>query len=477
MTNSSQAQPSKRGHLNLAADFAADAWFPGNRGVAEAAEALIASSDAGFDREKFVATVRSDFSLLTFTSLHLARSTGAAPRADLLDHAPLDLIRIASPTDLGAILRQAKGRCGPSPADASAGENGARVKHAIVSASSAEIIAHATGIDPETAYACALFRQLGNTLIAWNYPHVYRRALTLVRSDAPLDLILGKILGFTPSLLGLTIAQRWNITPVILRGMGDQTAYSRVKESALSAGDRLNEICTLSESIAQSTEPGAYPAAVRRWPEIRATFERLAGPAALDRLRDTLAYNARVYLSVVPPVFHLPPELVETPAKPAVVSSRFEGNSFAHRCPEPIRHLFRDLYAGLEGGQRARALTALLRSVAPTVGFKGGCVFIHEIESDLLRPRYTAGNLRPIDYPTFRIGTSNDDPVTVSFLRADSTDPIHDDGAITGAIGETRRTGVVKMLPGPELRALNADELDLLFRAFRKALEDCLEAY
>jgi len=469
--HSTDKTPTRRGHLNLAADFAADAWFPGNRAVAESAAALLSGLETTPDRETLVATVKSDFSVFAFVSLHLSRKANLESAAGLLDEAPLELIRNATTHDLIAILRQASARCGSSPSGLESGANDQRIRHALVSASSAEIIAASVGIKPETAYTCALFRQIGSALIAWNYPQVYRRALTLVREDASLDSIIGKILGFTPTLLGLTIAQRWSIAPELLRGMGDRTTYARVKESALVEGDRLNEICSLGEAIAQSTEPAAFPAAAKLWPETRAMLERVAGDGALLRLRDTLAYNARVYLAVEPPVFFLPPEIVEPALESAPPKEpRFATNLFAQRCPEPIQSLFRDLYTSIEGGRPDSAITALLQSIAPTVGFKAGCVFLHEVDTDLLKPRFTTGNLRPVDYPTFRLSQGATDPVTVTFLRTTSHEPLREGSSITGVLGQTPRAGVLKLVAGPELRGLSSGELELLFRAFRKAL-------
>ncbi|MFM1848089.1 MAG: hypothetical protein RL417_1563 [Pseudomonadota bacterium] len=428
------------------------------------------------DQNGAVETIKSDFSVFAFTALHLSRKLSLSDSAALLDSAPLELMRRASPEDLSQILRHAAERCGPSPAGVDIALNNARIRHAIVSASSAELLAAHFDVNPESAYSCALFRQVGNALIAWNYPQVYRRALTLVRRDASLDSIVEKILGFSPTLLGLTIAQRWGLSPELLRGMGDKTPYDRAKGALLLGGDRLNEVCSLGEAVAQCTEPAAYPGALERWPEVRATVERLAGSGALLKLRDALAYNARVYLAVEPPIFNLPPEIVDSPSIDAPRSaSGFRANLFAQRCPEGIQDLFRNLYVSIDGGRRDSAIAALLNSIAPTLGFKSGCVFLHEIDTDLLKPHFTAGDLRPVDYPTFRLNGVSTDPITITFLRETSHDPLRDGSAITGALGEQRHTGVLKLIAGPELRGLPASELDLLFRAFRKAVEDCLD--
>jgi hypothetical protein len=474
----SNSQPlTRRGHLNLAADFAADAWFPGDRGVATEAASIITAQPESFDREKLITTVKADFSVFAYTALNLSRKARLNQTAELLDDAPVELIRKASVADLSEVLRHAAARCGGMPNGVDINFNNLRIRHAIVSASSAELLAQSFDVDPQMAYTCALFRQIGSALIAWNYPQAWRRALTLVREDTPIDSIIGKILGFTPSLLGLTIAHRWGIAPELLRGMGDTTIYNRAKESAVLNGERLQELCTLGETIAQATEPAAYPAAVKMWPQVRATVERRVGPDAFARLRDSLAYNARVYLAVEPPIFKLPLELLEPSGdtSPRAPTSRFGSNLFAQRCPEPLQALFRDLYVSIDRGARESALTALMNSIAPTAGFKGGCVFIHEADTDLLKPRFTAGDLRPVDYPTFRLRGEAADPVTVTFLRVSSHEPLRDGSSITGALGETPHAGVLKLVAGPELRALPSAEIDLLFRAFRRALEDCLE--
>jgi hypothetical protein len=462
--------PSKTGYLNLAAEFAAEAWFPGVPDVARRAAEALAGSPS---RDELIALIRGDISLLTLTTLELYNAESSA--VEPFDGAPLEIIRRADPATLATILERAKGHGMPC-SDAIAPEQSSCLRHAIVSASAAEVLAPAFDAERDTAYTCALMRRLGTLLIAWNYPQVYRRALSLVRSDTSLDGIISKIIGFSPLTLGLTVAQRRNVPPEILRGMGDQTVYSRAKHGALATGDRLRDLCTLGEGIAETFDPLTFPETVPRAAMIRATFEQRAGRACLARLQATLAANARIYLEITPPMVILPPQLDPyrdgAPTMPPASCAR---NPFVVHCPSSLWDIFAAAYSKLGRGRSEANTQAIFQSLAPSLGFKSGCIYIFDPLSELLKPRYTAGDRRPIDYRPVSPAEPRADPVGTVFAQPFPGGALRDGGTITGTLGASRPVGVVSLTLGPELRGLSAAELELLFAALRRTIEDCLD--
>src|SRR5262249_37415849 len=148
-----------------------------------------------------------------------------------------------------------------------------RFRESLLSASAAEILASKNAIDPEDGFSCGLLRQLGLTLIAWNYPRVYNRAMECITPNEGLDFQLQKVLGFSPSLLGLTFAQRWNLSDEILVALGDRkkrfsvSASERSDSGAQHVGEMLSKICEVSEALARANDPEHYPTALRDWEE------------------------------------------------------------------------------------------------------------------------------------------------------------------------------------------------------------------
>lgn len=462
----------KAGYLNLAADFAATAWFPGLPGVAERA---ITTLDRFGNRSEFHAIIRADISLVTLTALELYRAQSSATEA--FDGEPLEIIRRADPTVLRDILERAVQQAAPNVATFSADQH-SRLRHALVAASAAEVLAPSFGAGQDAAYACALFRQLGAILIAWNYPQVYRRALSLVRLETSLDEIITKILGYSPLTLGLTIAQRRNVPPEILRGMGDQTIYTRARSGALASGDRLKELCTLGETVAETFDPMMFPGTARRATAIRATFENHAGRSALTQLAATMRTNARIYLELIPPVFALPDDIAaeaDIPSGPIDTETHLS-NPFVARCPEHIREIFRDAYAKLLGGGTDSNVQLIFQSLVMTLGFKSGCVYLFDSRVELLRARYSAGDRRPIDYRPVPVANASDDPVAAVFARPHDRAPFIDGSTMFGVLGEARPSGALRLVLGPELRRLPPPEIELLFNALRRTVEDCVGA-
>lgn len=131
-------------------------------------------------------------------------------------------------------------------------------------------LAVAAGYDkPELAYLCALFRRLGEVLVACYRARQYRSWLQGVAEEGPRpDGAEAKHFGFTFEEVGVALARRWSMPPDVVRTMHTCRQPS-------SATELLHAITQCSVDVARCLY-GAAPAAVDL-AELRARYAVVIG--------------------------------------------------------------------------------------------------------------------------------------------------------------------------------------------------------
>jgi hypothetical protein len=118
----------------------------------------------------------------------------------------------------------------------------------IIAAVITQTLAPAVNLDPHLAFTTCLFRQLGLTLIAWNYPRIFTRAVTTAQTTMrPVDVCLAAALGFSPSALALALARAWHLAAEIRCGLGEGYENEQAKS--------LKRICSIGITLAKTEEP------------------------------------------------------------------------------------------------------------------------------------------------------------------------------------------------------------------------------
>ncbi|HPN73314.1 MAG TPA: HD domain-containing phosphohydrolase, partial [Candidatus Omnitrophota bacterium] len=136
----------------------------------------------------------------------------------------------------------------------------------------------------EFGFLSALLRQLGITLVAWNYPAAFDRALKSVTSTQPLTTVLSSMLGFSPELLAASLVRQWGGSSELIYVVGGETAltkdeYERVKEHSVTGAAILYPIRELGD-IAR---------------EVRGHHERYDGTGYPDGLKEEdIPFVARI---------------------------------------------------------------------------------------------------------------------------------------------------------------------------------------
>ncbi|NDC38399.1 MAG: hypothetical protein EBZ48_10150, partial [Proteobacteria bacterium] len=256
-----------------------------------------------------------------------------------------------------------------------------RLLETAVAVSAAQALSSSYDVEAELAYTCALLRQLGLSLLAWNYPHVFRRALSVIRPGDSLDSTLGRILGFTPTLLTLTLLRSKDASPVILKTLGDTWVDSSLSDADMTLVDKLTSLCRLSEALARTTTSSTNGAvADSHWDLSRADFESRVGKHCWMILESELQWCLSSYAQYQVTGMTAP-RMIRALSDTATRQTedrmaQFEEIPAIRRCrPEDRRVINNYFLRAISPGGSETATQYLMLEALPNLGFRRGILF------------------------------------------------------------------------------------------------------
>lgn len=469
-------------HLELAYNHAVASWFPVNPAVVLEIRTAITSGKYNGKPKQLVHDLRKDYALYTHCVKKLIEARSASGMKAETPTDPVDLIRNAENEQLLSILAS----CSSSDHSLknASPEQALRIQQSVMSATCCEALSQKCQIDGDLAFSCALFRQLGLTLIAWNYPHVYQRAIKSLRGEETIDIALTKKLGFSPRSLAITIARKWAFPEEFLAGMGD-TEAAPVSADSRKIADTLAHICEVGETLARASDPEHYPTAVKDLEDATREVEALLGKSGMTLIQNKLRENLEVYAAALPELFPTAPEIAgpEENAKRVQAHPRLRDNHYARYCVPLVQEYLRTLYGELKDDTVSRSgVELLVKEIIPAAGFERGCVYLIEPDSQLLVPRLVIGPPGSRKYAAVSSSVTmlNQTPIAAAYRR---NMPIMEqeslsDGIsvswIAGALGELQKTGVLYLEISEKLLTSDSSNPMACFKALRQALVDCL---
>lgn len=494
-------------NLDLAYEHAVSAWFPFNPTVLKNVRSRIESGYYSEKRESLVEDLKSDFSLYFYCLKELRlllkdkRRTGSAGHSTRSSQRKYpdftEIIRNASLNDIRRIFEKSEKSISRHSLSEINPTQAARLRESILSASAAEALAAKLRIDPELGFACALLRQLGLTLIAWNYPNVYRRSLeSLTEFEQPssneLDILLHSSLGFSPTMLGVRIAQSWGIPSEIIAVL--QTTDSPKKASPLpgrrassksSEQTTLAKICIVGEAFARANNPQQYPTARDDWDHAELVIKKHLGSKGISTIYRKAHQLSSHYASIVPQALQIEDK---TKVHPSLVDSDYahslyDRNVYLKACPAHVRDKIAVLYSQLRPGAVSNELLQrLIHEILPEVGISCSCIFMLDPTSAALMPVLKVGTpsfikVRPQSLMNSR---SHLNPITSAFSKKA---PICEEGLVSsgekrifiaGTLGDHKTIGVLYLEFSQQSSSQLSIDSVLLFRAITMCLNDLL---
>jgi hypothetical protein len=363
-----------------------------------------------------------------------------------------------------------------------------RVQQAIISARAAEALGPKVDISADLAFSGAVLRQVGHSMIAWNYPDIYARALLHQRAKgANLDQELQKLVGMTPAQVGSRFAAEWNLSPELrwaVSGDSQRTPPHQIAPRGTEVDGKLNlrDVCDLSELFAKANDPLHYPDAPEKWAEAERAIEESVGVSLPDAIAGAVQKSLAFISQVTQHALQTP--FFRLPEKPNALSAEqralIEANPYLRRCSDEVKLHFVPVYRLItKEGVSVEAIRELVDSAIPHLGFVRGCLYLYKPETGTLKPALRVGDLPLSAYPT--LGENEHHPVAESLqstvLLKSPFGPLNSNPGThlyCALLGEKHR-GVLHLEVAPEHEENPAYQATLLFNAVRQCILDCLD--
>jgi len=469
--------------LERAVEHAEDFWFPVNERLLDKIQSGLQENT--YDTDSLVKELQSDFSLFTFCLRELKKLVSALPESSVASQSPLDKLREAGIENLTKILALPRSEISRHNLDRATQLQTARLGEAMTSAAAAETLAPSMEIDAGVGFSAALIRQLGYTLIAWNYPSVYRKAIASAKSQSECDLAIARRLGFTPSLLAIRIVERWSLftdCELIFDSDFEEEELALKRENSVSLRS-LSRLCQIAEALARANYPEQYPTAEQDWHTASTEISKALGDGGIRIIQMRIELRAKAYTDAIPDAFEREFSFrIPTIPKKTTAEELAAKNPYLPLCSENVQAQLIELYQNIQPNSvLIENISLLLKRIIPLAEFSAGCVFTVDPTVAALIPQMRIGVVRlreftPISYTADHL----DDSVVRAF---ETLEPICEQAvasngislvSFASAIGYTRSIGVLYLEMLKVVHKESPEQHLNNFLGFSYALAACL---
>jgi len=470
-----------QGALEKAYDRSSDYWLPGNPDLIKRLRKGLQDGSYDLGIDFLISEIKTDFALFTYCVKELSKLLDAETFSD--SDNIFDVFRQAGLPRFRQIFEKGEADLLRNSLDSMSDVQALRLEESMLSASTAEALAERQNIDPEVAFSAALLKQLGLSLIAWNYPNMFKKAFLSQKKGKKLEDTINTLLGFSPLMLGTMMAQQWNLPPVLAKTM---SSNGNPEESSSSdSADLVIKLCEVGEALARANHPEHYPDASSDWQMAKENIETILGPQGIDIIQKKAQENLENYLKQKPSLFSsvrdLKPEnRIYQHRKNNVTLD----NMYLKQCPRALRNSLGDFYLNLEANSIDREnIKKLSRDIVPSAGFLSGCIYLIDPESMQLIPRLSIGYSKLNHYPGLRVTNApfETDPVVIAFscvtpiMGERTRDDSQEVRFIAGLLGRKQKAGVLYLEISDQLSQRTSNDSLIYFKAIRQAFEDCLK--
>jgi hypothetical protein len=470
--------------LREAVRYVSRAWLPVNQVTLKHAISMLKGE--GVDRQTVLDEIKTDLALYSFLLRRLGGLTAEDSWASLAPHEIFLRLSPEQCLDLFSVQQSEF-----SVHDLASVKNVQlnQVRRTLISCSTAELLASRSEIDPDLAFGCAMARQLGPLLVAWNYQSsVIRAQQASEAGGATFDEELTKLLGFTPEALGFELIASWCKSPAFLQGIGLKALAEGqpLHGEALSQGREVLRFCKIGETLARVSEPELYPKAMSDWLVVGKEMTKLLGSKGPDLVKQRIEDLFPHYVDLAPQLFHkeISPDRVAKQNNLEYCRRLLNENQYVNKCRPELRKLFTSVYEKvLQHEASMDAVSELVSKVIPVSGFVNGCVYLLDPKKMVLVPRLKIGanntkNYKPV---SCSCGGEKAHPVSEAFH---CSFPFKEERVIlngevvshiTGKFGSSDKMGVLHLEFNDNTPdELSADQRLTSFKALRQALGDSL---
>ena len=467
------ADNSTQRRLQRALRHVSDYWIPPNPKTLNKIQEGLRRGAYELDLGFLIQDLKSDLALFTYCIKELTtnprynqhRDQSKSDPIDLLHSAGIRCLRDILNTDAKSISRHSLESAGQAQID--------QLQANLVTVSAVEALAPKFEIDSLAGFTAAALRQLGLTLIAWNYPTVFRRAFQEISPSRSLDLVISERLGYSPRLLAATLIYSWGLEGSFIFSVDDDKH----------TGEAVETLCMAGEALARANNPERYPSAEDDWKVAQQLLHSELQAEDIHNIKQLVKQYSDDYLELSSSSFRriqkFDPEKFIKASKEDYLAAK---NPYIRTCPPKTRKLLTDYYSALDPERvQPENLKQLVKRVMPISGFSGGAIYTLDPGLNKLIPRIRFGTIELLQVREVSYSSYSDDIISIAF---DTQSPLIDSQnsanginlcRAAAAFGTSFRVGVI-YLEYPEDYMISDQEADPLnvFKAFRQAVNDSL---
>ncbi len=437
--------------LKEAADHVTHGWLPIDPACLDEVRRKNAAK-AYKSGSEMVDDIAADFALLAYCFKDLQNRGGDRTP----DFNPVTLLRQLTPDELSALLPASEAAA--SAHRRSRGNLAQLLQTRLAQAAAATVIdfAKALGISCDLLLSIEIHRQLGLSLIAWNYARLFSQALSQSRRGFnSLEDALKSCMGVSPHSLSGSVVRGWRLGNELERALNVASSRPIALRSGSAEGAgtalTLGRLCEAVETLVRSADPKSFPGAREQWRNWEEILQRYLEEKTLADIKESFSKRSGKALTNLKP---------QRTARPA------EGRPAAN---EPNLHV-NIARVGIEN---------FMSSVLPSWGFSSGCVYA--VEQDRLIPTFLIGSATESEFqPISReVITHDTEPLIKSlnveapYLALNSSVLGRQVSFICGVVSQPP-IALLYLEMAVDLRMLTTDEQLERFSAARKALASFL---
>lgn len=345
-------------------------------------------------------------------------------------------------------------------------------------------------------HSISLMRQLGLTLIAWNYPRIFEKVTSSQHSKDSLDSSFQEILGFSPPMLGYVILENWGLSKDYLETITSRGVLRKIKsvDPALEVKQLLNtrvsNICVVGEALARATNPSLYKTAEEDIELASEYIESFLGCDGVSKIIESSRKHLQEISIKVPSLLlsenrHELDRRIKTSKQSAIL---IKSNPYLDSLPgtllRPATKLYKDV---IPTSPAYNSVSLFTKEIFPLSGFTSFQVYLFDPFERKLYPSLILGRSRVIQvrpvflravggkYEMLAEAFKTNVPIQQNQILEDNEEQVV---SFSASLGESNNLGVVYAEISQhvldEMLASTRGEPLRYFKAFKILLSDCL---
>ena len=374
-----------------------EAWLPANPVVIRELKKLVSKGEG--DATKVLSLLKSDPALF---SNRIRECTGRGKD-------PFSFVSNFTVGEVAKDFPMAPSKVSPHRLVDGSEKQIMQLKTVLIATTVAECLASESNQDPLEAYLLQLYRHIGYSLAAWNYPRIYYRVMQRLLSDTgTLDRSLAKILGYSPTAVGISILKDLGLqekyvplisapyTPPGVKFDGDSEVSSLNPEQKA-----LLETCWVGEVFARRHDGEHFSVKAETVTWATDIINKRLGKRGLNKIERAIDERWKLYDQAQVKGFS---DSFSFAARRAVIANgygrkRYDSNSYVQKCPEAVQEKFLEVYEYIHPGAPSQeGLQALVGDLIPFAGYVSGCIYLVNDANLKLKPTIYIGLARENDF-------------------------------------------------------------------------------